>query len=140
MNYTALKAEIQNDPASLGYSSYRASGNDAGLAILMNTPQVSATYKVNTAEISAPEFVNVVNRAEFDALSAADKSYLNWIIQAGTLVVSGGEVRNALASLFGVGTTSRTNFLALASKQISRSEYLFGTLVSSDDIAHARLA
>jgi hypothetical protein len=140
IDYSALKSEIQNDPGAFGYSTFVSTGNDAGLAELLNTVQAGATYKVNTPVISAPVFINAVVRSEYDALSAADKAWLTWIVQAGDVILSGGEVRTTLSTLFGGGTTSRTNFLTLASKQISRAEYLFNQSISSDDIAKSRLA
>jgi hypothetical protein len=82
--------------------------------------------------------VNAIVKSEFEALTASDRTYLNFVIGPPLVLLSGGEVRTALTTLFGVGTTSRTNLIALASVQISRAVYLYAQPVSASDIALAR--
>lgn len=44
-SYAALKAEIEQDPASLGYAALVSAGNDSGLATLLNTPHDAWTRR-----------------------------------------------------------------------------------------------
>jgi hypothetical protein len=48
----ALASEIQNDPLSLGYAAFVASGSDGGIVALLNTPNVAWTKRIDTVPVS----------------------------------------------------------------------------------------
>jgi hypothetical protein len=71
-----------------------------------NIPAATRTFRV--LECVAP--------AEYAALSAGNKSILSMILSCGIVDLSEGTfVRTLLADMFGAGTTTRANLLALIS-------------------------
>lgn len=135
INYTQLAAEIANDPKALGYEGR----SDYEIATLLSTPGLSAET-IFRAYTDTAEVVAGIVRAEWTALSAGDKQFLaDVILKAPRLKTGDANLRTSVATIFGVGTTSRANLTAAASKSASRAEVLFGegTSVSDTDVARA---
>lgn len=135
INYTTLATEINTDPKSLGY----AGKSDEQIAILLNTPGASGEtiFKAYTA---TEDIVAGIVRAEYDALTAANKDYLTSVVlRASRLATGNATLRAQIAAIFGAGTTTRTNLTNAASKSASRAEVLFGesATVSNADVARA---
>ena len=140
----ALKAELTNDPLGLGLTTNPA--DDEANANLLN--EVRVTIQVDREVIPISDMVKAIDRDEFNALSSADRSWLQFITQGGSVNPrAGSEVREGFLQLFGVGTESRTNLQALLTEPGNRITQLYkaGTLsvggnVSPSDIANARQA
>lgn len=135
INFTALAAEINTDPKSLGY----AGKSDYEIATILNTAGASAEtlFKSYTP---VEDVVACIVRSEYDALAAAGKTYLNEVVLRGTRVKTGdATLRSQIAALFGVGTATRTNLTNVASRSASRAEILFGenAAVTDQDVAAA---
>jgi hypothetical protein len=136
IDYQALKTEIATDPKTLGY----AGKSDYDISVLMNTPGLSAETIIRTWT-PIEEVIAAVVRADFDALAAAGKTYLDTIVMRGTRVKTGdATLRSQLAALFPAGTPTRTNLTNLATKSATRGEVLFGenTNIGNADVAKAR--
>ncbi len=140
----ALKAELTNDPLALGLTVLAA--DDEANANALNL--VRATIQIDRESIPVSEIVKAIDRDEFNAASAADRQYIGMITAGGDVnPKTGGEVREAMLQIFGVGTESRTNLTALLTEAANRIEQLFkaGTLeaggtVTPSDISQARAA
>lgn len=135
INYTQLATEINTDPKSLGY----AGKSDEEIAVIMNTPGASAET-IFRAYTATEDVVAGIVRSEYDALTAADKTYLNEVIlKASRLKTGSSTLRTQMAQVFGAATTTRANLTAVASKSASRGEVLFGenTTISNADVARA---
>jgi hypothetical protein len=135
-DYQTLKTEINTDPKALGY----AGKSDYDVSVLMNTPGASAET-IFKSYTPIEDVVACLVRAEYDALAAAGKTYLNEVVLKGTKVKTGdATLRAQLAALFGAGTTTRTNLTNIASRQAARSEILFGenANINDGDVAIAR--
>ena len=127
----ALKTEITTDPTGLGYAPYVAAGNDTALVGLLNLPR--ATIRLPAGVVPSYAVVNAIVATEWQALTAQAKDYLNLVVQPPYVDLGGGEVRTALATLFGAGTGTRTKLIALVDRDASRAEQLgFGTVTEAD--------
>ena len=126
INDVALKSELDNDPTALGYAALinRPDPDWTGVVTLLNAPR--STIKLHNGVQPSYRIVSAINRAEYDALQTAAKNWLSFVIQAGSVNLAPGEVRTALGVLFPVGSVTRANLLALADRDASRAEQLFG--------------
>lgn len=132
MAIAGLKTELTNDPLARGY----ASMGDADAAISLNT----ANRPGSAINLTGDDLMNkVIVWSEVEALTAAKRDTLAILLKAGNLdLTSGSKAVNYLASLFGVGTATRANFLALQPPQISRAMELGMPPIGHPDIAAAR--
>ena len=72
-----------------------------------------------------------VDPAEYTALTAANKAYVDRIFSGAEVPLGNGPVRTRLAAVFGAGTATRTNLLALYQEAVQESPAQaagFGTL------------
>ena len=141
----AIKAELQNDPKTLGLVAPPAI-DDVGNADKLNLVRVE--LQIDREAVPISEIVKAVDRDEFNALSAADRSWLQFITQGGSInPQTNSEIREGMLQLFAVGTESRTNLTALLTESASRVNQMFkeGLLTKTyvltpSDIASARNA
>lgn len=134
INFANLATEINTDPKALGY----AGKSDYAIALILNTVGASAETVIR-AYTDTTEIVAGVVRAEFDALTAAAKSFLvDVVLKAPKVKTGDANIRTGLGAIFPAGT-SRNNLIAAASKSATRAEVLFGegTSVSDADVAKA---
>lgn len=137
IDYTALANEINTDPTSIGYAPLVTSGDDAGIAALLN--QVRAGTSITKSYIPLEDVLAAIVKTEFDSLTTANKTVVDQFCR-GTRIKSGeANMRTTMAALFGSGTTTRANLIALSTRTGSRAEVLFGenTLISHADVARA---
>lgn len=143
----AIKAELNNNPLTLsGYLPLSNSANDEPNANALNL--VRSECQIDRETIPASEINKAIDRDEFDALSAADRQWLQLITTGGSVnPKAGSEVREGILQLFGVGTESRTALNALLTESASRATQLYklGTLsysgqVTPSDVSNARSA
>lgn len=138
INYTALATEINTDPKALGYKVSGVPKSDYDISVILNMPGASAET-IFKAYTDTTEIVAGIVRGEYDALTAANKAFLtDVILKAPRLKTGDTNIRNGVGNIFGVGTTSRTNLIAAASKSATRGEVLFGEGTSIGDVDVAK--
>lgn len=129
ISYLVLASEIASDPRGLGF----AGRSDYDIASLLNVPGGSGET-IFRSYVDTEDIVAGIVRAEYDALAAAGKTYLNEVVLKARRVKTGdATLRGQVAALFGAGTTTRANLTAVASRPASRAEVLFGEGVSVSD-------
>jgi hypothetical protein len=124
----ALAAEITTDPKALGYTGH----SDYEIAQMLNTPGLSGEtlFKSYTA---TEDVVACIVRAEYDALTAAPKAYLDMVLRPAKVKTGDATLRTQIAAVFGAATTTRANLVAVASRPACRAEILFGENASVND-------
>lgn len=132
MDYAALKQAITADPALAKLSE---SGRDADIAAELN--KARADIKLFRGIVPAHEIVAAITPEDWAALTAAEKQRIQLIVSAGQVDLSAANVRSALSTAFGSGTTTRQNIIALATRDGSRAEQITGVSVTPADIAVA---
>jgi len=137
VNYAQLKTELQTDPTAIGYAPMLSAGDHAGVAAALNL--VRQTITIRRDILPAHELFECVVTAEYNSLTASEKSRLDTILGMGTVNVKGDNTRSQLSAMFVAGTATRTNMLAIMDRKGSRAEQLFGlsTKVAPSDIALA---
>lgn len=133
----ALRTELQTDPTGLGYAPLITNGDDADLAALLNA--VRGTITVFRNDIESGEIVGSTVLSDFTTLTSSQQNYYLAIVSQPTVDATNTNLRTSLATLFPAGSTTRTNLQALAQRNGSRAEQLFGTgiSVSTADVARA---
>lgn len=126
----SIKAELDADPLTRGYSGM----TDAQAAADLNT--VYRTLTVD--EIRGSAAFNVTDDAEFALLTQAERDEWVQLCQIESIDVSNGIAKSIEARLFGAGTQTRTNLLALKNPAASRAEELGFGLVLESHVAFAR--
>ena len=134
LSLAALKTELTTDPTALGYATHVANGTTWQLAELLNTSR--AGISIFRASIPTWEVVACTDKTEYDALTAGNKQLYQILVSTGTINATDARIRAMFASIFAAGST-RTALNAMASRQGSRAEQLFGVGVTSEDCAKA---
>lgn len=128
MDYAALKLEIDSDPLARGYSGL----TDAQVANSLNA--ANRPDPDTPTDMNAPVIWNAVDPTEYDALSVENKALVDFIgNMSNGIPIASGLIKNKLFAVFGAGTTSRANIIALATRDnISRAaELKLGTVLES---------
>lgn len=136
INYTALRAEIENDPTTLGYAQYRTSGADNAIADLLNL--VRAGVNVQVASMSFLKFMQAMV-SQLSTLSTAQGTQMQLLGLGGSIPLSDTATRAYLEGVY-TTTAAKNQLQALYTRSGSRAEFLWGdgTRISSDDVATAR--
>jgi hypothetical protein len=154
IDYVALRNELLADPRAYGYQAFRDNGDDLSLAELLNRVRDGsggfAAIQIRRADISPDELLNVLDLRDLSvppsvpspALAAA---WLESALQAPRLAITvpGGSTDNLIKDnldlLVGNTNGSQTRLNALARRNGSRAEELFGTgtRINDQDIARA---
>lgn len=131
MSIDILKAELTDDPLSRGYSSM----NDLAAAADLNT-----IYRTKLRDaVSGSEIFNVTDTAEYTALTNTQKASWDALCAIDSINTSSGVAKAKEAELFGAGTTTRSNLLALRKPPASRAEELGLGIVYEGHIQEARI-
>lgn len=141
----ALKAELTNDPQALGLVA-PPTIDDVGNAAKLN--EVRDTLQIDREAIPTTEIMLHVDRDEFNALSAADRQWLQLIGASGSVDPrTGGEVREGLLQIFSAQSETRTHLLEILTEPANRIEHMHkaglleqGGSVTPSDVANARNA
>lgn len=136
MDLAALRTEITTDPSLRGYAMPYVAGNDAEVARLLNEPR--GTYQHPRGVVPAHAVVAAIAPGEFAALSAAERTWLTFLVSVGSVDLASAVVRGALGALFPANSTTRPRLLALATRDGSRADELGLGTVSDADVARAR--
>lgn len=134
-----LATELNTDPLTLGYAALIAAGRDADLAAALNLARAGAGYQIYRGPIGAYEVINATVPAEWAALTADEKNRYAVLTGAGDVDTSNANVRSAFAAMFANGTATRTALNAMAVRQGSRAEVLWGigTAITPTEISFA---
>lgn len=128
-NYRALRIEIDDDPLGRGYITM----SDVEVADDMNT-----VYRIrNRATMSGSEVFNAIDKAEYNALTAAQQELVWNIIHLGELNPFGLEA-DIFVDIFGGGSTTITTLAALRQEDISRGEELGLGIIYAPYVMEAR--
>jgi len=131
MDLQALKTELNTDPNGVGYA---ALSDEAAAEKfkLTNRP-------VNRESIDGGLLASAIVRSEYAALNAADKDYVRLLCATATPIPLTASFKTEVGGVFGAGTQTRTNFLALLKRTGNRAEELgLGGVPTTSDIANAR--
>lgn len=135
IDYSVLKTECLNN-----FGVQFAAGNDDTISTALNV--VQGEILVNRTFIPTSEVLAALVASEFLLLAPAAISLIQMIItcSAGSIDASQPNIQGAFTTIFGAGTTTRTNLQALLKRTGSRAEQLFGigTIITPADIAIAR--
>jgi hypothetical protein len=135
----ALKTEINTDPKTLGYATLLTQTNGPeAVAAKLNEIGASAETLFK-AYVPIEDVVACIVRADYDALGAVPKAFLNDVLLVGARLKSGdANLRASVVGVFGVSTT-KTNLTNLASRSCTRAEALWGegASVSPTQVADA---
>lgn len=129
MDLVALKAELDNDPLARGY---------AGMTNQQVADDLNTVYReVNRTEMTGSEVLNQINKAEFNALSAADQQRIWDILHLANLNPFGVE-STLMIDIFGGGSSTITTLQAARKQPVSRGVELGLGIVGEGDVWDAR--
>jgi hypothetical protein len=133
-----LYTEITTDPSGIGLAAAFAANNHPLVASLIN--QSRATVSIEKSYVTARDLIASLVPTEYIGLTQPQRDYLALLPALGTVDIrTGSSLRNALNSVFAAGTGTRTAYTALASRNGSRAEQLFGvdTVVTAGEVTRA---
>lgn len=135
MDYTALRAELLNDPAALGYAAL----GDQAAADRLNATDTGRT--LNRTNVPTTEVLGAIADAAWPAVASASESKLLAILGMPYVDASNTNIRAILGAIFPTGGSTgatRTALLALATRVVSRQEELRLGVVTAGDVQRAR--
>lgn len=146
IDYTALRAEILNDPAGLGYALHVAAGSDNVIAGILNLVRASITIRRDN--IMPAEVLEAIDIRDFVASPPGNPTLAaSWFesvtqLRAIRLLNDDGSntaVRGNLNRILNDVQGSQARILALSNRQGSRAEQLFGrnTVITDADVGTA---
>lgn len=124
-----LKEELTADPLQRGYAAM--GDDDAALSINRSD------RTIDREQLSSGVLVSCLDKAEFTALSNADKAYLNLFITASDVPMT-KDVRQALRGMFPADSKTRQNINQSTRRIGSRAEELGLSGVTPSTIADAK--
>lgn len=142
-----LKQEIQNDPSNLGYASSLAIRDDISLANILNTVRSGSDYIVTKGRITRDQFVEDTTSVVYNLMvlesQGSDKAVF-WL-RVFDRLVSNSDTINALdVNLIGLldqmiadNVLTSDEKSSILNRQGSRSEVLFGRVVSVDEVSNS---
>jgi len=132
MDLRVLHDELTVDPLARGY----AGMTDTQAAVSLNT--VNRTQPRTT--IGGNDLLAATTVADLTALTAAQRDVYIGMMQMASIDITVTNIRNILGTLFGAGTTTRTNLIALGSSTlaVSRAGELGLGTVTPGDVMQAR--
>lgn len=125
MNIAAIKAEISG-------AAYQGL-DDVQIADKLNEQVV----QVDRDTLTGGDIAAAISRAEYGALSALDKQYVQMLVMAPSLPVT-ANLKAELGAVFGSGTGTRQRLVALIKRAGTRGEELGHGHVTPSNVADAR--
>lgn len=140
IDLVALRNELETDPNSYGYAGPYAEGDNGTLCVLLN--EVRAGITVDVPTLTAAQMQAAVVGSEFGALADVKQRAWQCVLACGEIPVDNSNIRAQVSSIWGAGTTTRSNLVALQTRTGSRAEELFGagTVINHHHVAEARNA
>lgn len=109
----ALRTEITTDPLSRGYS---------GMTDLEVANDLNTEYRTITRDtVQGYEIFNETDDVEYAALTDAQKSAWDALCAIDQINTANGVAKAREAEIFGAGTTTRSNLIALKNPAASRA-------------------
>jgi hypothetical protein len=142
-----LKQEIQDDPSNLGYASSLAIRDDISLTNILNTVRNGSDYIVTKGRITRDQFVEDTTSVVYNLMvlesQGSDKAVF-WL-RVFDRLVSNSDTINALdVNLIGLldqmiadNVLTSEEKSSILNRQGSRSEVLFGRVVSVDEVSNS---
>lgn len=134
-----IRTEIDTDPKSLGYATLKVQSNGPeAVAARMNEVGASAET-LTPAYTETIDVLAALVGTEVLALTQANRDMLAILTSTTRLKTGSSTLRAAIAAIFGAGTTSRANLVALTTKSCSRAAALWGegVVVTSSQVGEA---
>ena len=131
MDFTALGAEIKNDPAGLGYAGKTAVQVQA---LLLGT---ATGRQITRRLLPAWEILEAIVPADLAALDSAAAVRVFQILALQALDFTGANTREHLWALFAKDSQTLANLTALQKQAVSRAEELGFGKPDLGDIAYA---
>jgi len=130
-----LKAEIDDDPLTRGYSGM----TDAVVAVNLND-DTTAEFKrsLPKSSLTGSEVLNAINKGEFNALDVEQKAMVWNIVHLGTINPFGIE-GDLFTDIFGVPSTTIAALLALRQRTVSRAVELGLGIIKVGHVQMARM-
>jgi hypothetical protein len=126
-----LKTEIATDPLSRGYS---------GMTDLEVANDLNTEYRTKARDtVQGWEIFNVTDDAEYTALTDLQKSGWDALCAIEQIDTASGIAKSRESELFGGGTTTRSNLVALKSPAASRAAELGLSFIYEGNVQEARL-
>jgi hypothetical protein len=125
-----LNGELTADPLGRGY----AGMSDQEAADSLNVEDRSETL----TSVRASAVLEATIISEYNALTDGQKGFYHSMLAMGELDPYGANTRAVFADLFGAGTTTRANLLALSTRAVSRGEELGIGIVTVEGVTRAR--
>lgn len=125
-----LKDEITNDPLSRGYST---------MSDLEVVASLNKTIDRPIKFLSGSDIFNATDDEEYAALTDIQKSSWDALCAIDSINTSSGVAKAREAELFGGGTATRANLLALKNNKQSRAQELGLGRVRDFQVAAARI-
>jgi hypothetical protein len=131
MDYAKLRTELTSDPLTRGY---------AAMSIQQAADNLNTANRASTVRSIAPgKIVSALVWSEYAALTADQKQVFWGMVGAGDLDPNDAKIKAIFAGLFGAGTTTRANLIALATGPlVSRATELGLGEVTAGDVGRAR--
>lgn len=131
MDYAILTAELTNDPLGRGY---------AGMTDVQVLASLLTKDRPTEREIvPSHEVIEATVPSDWASLTATERQRYQTLISAGSVNLKGANTRAMLGAMFGPGTTTRANLMALqAGPPQSRAEELGIPDVGDGHIQSAR--
>lgn len=130
MNIEILKTEIITDPLVRGYAS---------MTDLQVAEDINTVYRTtNKLVMAGTEVLNAIDKAEYNALTDANKQLVWNVIHVGDINPFGVEA-DLFVDIFGGGSTTITTLQALRLNNVSRGVELGIGNVREGNVMEARL-
>lgn len=139
MTIALLRAEIDNDPAALGYAAMLTEPNNTELLAARLNEVGASNQTLTPTWTDTTEVLAVLVGAEIEALTQAKRDELTMLTSTTRIKTGSATLRTTFAGIFGAATTSRANLIALTTRSASRAEALWGegTRISANDVGLA---
>lgn len=141
IDYAALKSEILNDPARMGYGPMVSAGNDSGIANLLDMTTGPGAGTAPHDPILAADFMALLDPTELENLTLGQKADVQMYLAAGQVNIGAENVQAWIAATWTLGSCPHTyaTLVGLSTRPASRAEVLFGpgTWITPDDISKA---
>jgi hypothetical protein len=132
IDLVALATELQTDPQGLGYT-----GDPINDHSVINL--VRASIQIDVPTVPTRDIIEATIASEYSTLSDTEKSRYQTLVSVGEIDPNATNAVAAFQAMFTGGTTTRSNLLALQSRDGSRAEQLFEESVSLSRIREVLL-
>ena len=135
-----LKTDITSGTLSSTFAPLVSAENWDAIAAMYNDVANGGLIDRNTVTVF--DLQSAVVGSEYIALTVGQRDLWNCLIIAcssSSIPLKNSNLRGQVAAVFGAGTTSRTNLLALQQRQGTKAEVLYGdgTVITPSDVFNA---